>query len=393
MRGALLRMALVMAVSVAVSAPVPAAGYFLTAAQKRDLLLRGQMSDEEGRLYDVWIVPGYEGPWDDARKGWSDAGDSLADYGRATFYDEIGQSCRDVWRVGRKETLEDFALRGTRQAWQDDMALARQRTERRVFGWWLAYPWGLFEAVGSSIVRLGVGIPAGLIISASAYSVVPVGHFALPLPKSLWHSTVDGVFSPAAAMTWNTFVAPPLALLGEQPAPERADGFWLKMVSEAPPGPAGFDEAVEATEAWRRELLEAVPCDSLDATVGRLEQEKETRISDLQRQIRAAQEDAERRAGEARDAWLKALFAVAQDRRAQLRADLRARGLSEEPTAAERQALKAALVGDRLRPEEAQRLLDLVLGRAGEGTDAPPAPSRGEKTDPVKRSLEILENP
>jgi hypothetical protein len=386
------RSLLMVVLCAAVSTPTVAHGYFLDAAQKRDLLMRGQMTDDDGRLYDVWIVPGYVGPVQDGRKGWSDAGDSLADYGRPKFYDDIGQSSRDVWRLGTHDTLRDFALRGTRQAWKDDMSLAQQRTERRVFGWWLAYPWGIFEALGSSIVRLGGGIPTGLLISASAYTVVPVVNVMVPVPKSMWQATAQGLAYPAAAMGWNTFVAPPLALLGQEPAPERADGFWLKMVSAEPPTAEGIKDAAEATAAWRTELLEAVPADSLDAEVAKLEREKEAGVNELQAQIRTIEQDAQAHEAEARELWLKALYAAAMERRAQLRADLRAHGFPEQPTAAERQALQATLVGDRLQASEAEHLLDLVLGEPGEPRETQ-APRPIEKTDPLKRSLEILENP
>ena len=367
-------------------------GYFLTGAQKKDLLLRGRMSDDQGRLYDVWIVPGYEKPLTDGRQGWHDAGDSLADYGRGKFYSDIEETSRDVWRTGTKETLKEFALRGTRRAWQDSMNIAAERTERRVFGWWLAYPWGFMEALAQTFVRLGGGIPVGLGISASAYTIVPVAGFAAPVPKAVWYAAAPGLAAPLTAAGWNTIIAPPLALLGEQPAPERADGFWMTMVCEAPPPSEGLDEALESVTAWRNDLLAAVPTDSLDATTTQLDQNREIRIRQLQAEMDAVVHDTEAKKQAARAAWFQGLLVHAGDKRAELRADLQAKGFPANPTPADRAALETALTGDELTAEEARALLDVVLGPAN-GTGTAPAPAELEKTDPVKRSLEILGDP
>ena len=388
-----LRAAFVLSLALATATPPPAEGYFLTATQKKDLLLSGQMSDNEGRLYDVWIVPGYEVPLRDGRRGWHDAGDSLADYGRAKFYGDIGKASRDTWRHGTSDTLKEFALRGTKLAWEEDMGLARQRTEKRVFGWWLAYPWGVFEAITQSFVRLGGGIPAGLAISASAYTVVPVVHFGAPVPKSALYAAGPGFIAPLAAVGWNTVIAPPLALLGEQPAPERADGFWMTMVSPTAEPAAGMDEAVAAATAWRDGLVQAAPADSLEASFRSLDAERDTRTRELQAQIDAVDCDIEARKAAARELWFDTLLAVARERSPQLRAELQSTGLSAaDTTPAVRQALEAALVDEHVSAEEARLLLDLVL-RPADGPDTPPPPTAPEKTDPLKRSLEILENP
>ena len=48
--------------TLALSVNANADGYFLTAQQKQELVLRGQLHDEQQRLYDIWIVPGYVVP-------------------------------------------------------------------------------------------------------------------------------------------------------------------------------------------------------------------------------------------------------------------------------------------------------------------------------------------
>ena len=75
--------------TLALSVNANADGYFLTAQQKQELVLRGQLHDEQQRLYDIWIVPGYVVPLNHVEKGWLNAGEALQHYGEAKFYRDI----------------------------------------------------------------------------------------------------------------------------------------------------------------------------------------------------------------------------------------------------------------------------------------------------------------
>ena len=218
--------------TLALSVNANAGDYFLTAQQKQELVLRGQLHDEQQRLYDIWIVPGYVVPLNHVEKGWLNAGEALQHYGEAKFYRDIKKYSNETWRYGHKTILNKYTFTGTKNAWQSDLATASQRTQKRVFGWWLAYPWGVFEATTESVLRLATGIPVGVAVSASAYTVVPAITMAWPVVESAGFASIQGVAYPLVASAWNTVVAPPLALLGQQPAPQRADGFWMKQVDD-----------------------------------------------------------------------------------------------------------------------------------------------------------------
>ena len=60
---------------------------------------------------------------------------------------------------------------------------------------------------------------------------MPGYHLVDSTVRAAWHLGVDTVAIPAAGYAWNTAVAPPMALVGQKPAPQRADGFWVRMVT------------------------------------------------------------------------------------------------------------------------------------------------------------------
>jgi hypothetical protein len=70
-------------------------------------LLRGQLHDEQQRLYDIWIVPGYVVPLNHVEKGWRNAGEALQHYGEAKFYDDIKKYSNETWRYGHKTILNN----------------------------------------------------------------------------------------------------------------------------------------------------------------------------------------------------------------------------------------------------------------------------------------------
>ena len=165
------------------------------------------------------------------------------------FYRDIKKYSNETWRYGHKTILNKYTFTGTKNAWQSDLATASQRTQKRVFGWWLAYPWGVFEATTESVLRLATGIPVGVAVSASAYTVVPAITMAWPVVESAGFASIQGVAYPLVASAWNTVVAPPLALLGQQPAPQRADGFWMKQVDDP-----NLQALAEVVIKWQRQL-------------------------------------------------------------------------------------------------------------------------------------------
>lgn len=375
-----LRPALILAATLA-AAPAQAE-YFLDWSQKGELISRGEITGRDQSRYNVWIVPGYVGPGQDVADGWRNAGEALTDYGDGDFYRRIGRHGRDGFRFGHRELLRDFAIAGTGRTWRESFSTASGRVEKRVFGWWFAYPWALIEATGVSALRLGIGLPSGVAVSAGSVTVWPVVEASFPLLRAGYHATVEGTAVPLVAASWNTVVAPPLALFGEQPSPERADGFWMKRID-----PAASDEVLGAARdeltRWRDAQLAAEPAQA----VQRAADDKLRLIEDQRREVVRRFDEAAARTRAEEQAALRELLAAAAAApgapdRARLQA-LQAR-YGREP-------LLRALQGGGLEPASAEQLLQQWLGAPA----AVPPTTRPDDahTDPLRRSLELMESP
>lgn len=361
--------------SLVFSSTVSANDYFLTAQQKKELILSGQMHDQEQRLYDVWIVTGYVQPIRHIKQGWQQAGESLESYGKASFYQDIADASHDTWRYGTKSVLKNYTFKGTQKAWQQDMQTAKKRTEQRVFGWWLAYPWGVFEASVESIWRLGTGLPIGLGVAASAYTLVPTGGMLWPTAKSVGYATIEGTAYPVVAASWNTIIAPPLALLGQQPAPERADGFWMKQVDDP-----NLETFVEVFKQWQQGI-EGKPEKS------ELIQQYEQQIAQLQTQINHLQHLKQQAEKQNQEAYTTELLLQAQQQKPQLEAQLAAKNLSLSILARNRQALQAKLSNSLWSYQQLQQVLD-SLSQSSQSLER----TTDDKTDPLQRSLDLIKD-
>jgi len=225
-------------VGCATTAPRPAGtpssadpGYFLSLQQKKQLIGTGRIQDSQGRWYDVWIVPGYVTP---ARRTWTylkRTGNDFAEYVQPDKYRDLARNSGDAFEWAYDDCLYQFTVKGVPRAWGNYFDNAQTRSSRRVFGWWLAYPWALLEGTVDTAVRIPVGLAGTVLGTAWGGGVVPGYYMVNSTAKGTWHFAADSVLFPVVGCTWNTVIAPPLALVGQKPAPSRSDGFWVKELS------------------------------------------------------------------------------------------------------------------------------------------------------------------
>ncbi|MBH1970570.1 hypothetical protein FK216_05070 [Moraxellaceae bacterium AER2_44_116] len=364
--------------TLAFSVNVKAEDYFLTATQKKELLLRGQLHDEQQRLYDIWIVPGYVVPLNHVESGWRNAGEALQRYRNPIFYSDLKKYSKETWRYGHKDILKEFTFTGTKKAWQTDMATASQRTQKRVFGWWLAYPWGVFEATTESVLRLATGIPVGITVSASAYTLLPVLYMSWPAGESLGYASIEGTTYPLVASAWNTMIVPPLALLGQQPAPQRADGFWMKQVDDP-----NLQALADVVIKWQRQLALNNSNNETVAT-----KDKKAKIQQLYQQIKELEQQVQQDEKQQQSQHIKQLLVNAQQQKPQLEAELQSKGLSLAMLARNRQAIKVKMSVLNLSFEDLDKLLNVLLAD-GVPQNVLERPSN-DKTDPLQRTLDVL---
>ncbi len=206
------------------------ADYFLHASQRSELILTGQITGEDQVLYQVWIVPGYLPPLHDATLHWGNAGNRMRDYGDPQFYRSIAQHTHHILEFDQHQVFGEFLVHGIRNDWVDALKTAQERTQRRVFGWWLAYPWAFVELSTETALRSVAGTSAGIVIGVLGPTLWPVTEWLLPSVEAGYNVLLPGSIIPLLQLSWNTLVAPPLALLGEQPSATRADGFWIQAL-------------------------------------------------------------------------------------------------------------------------------------------------------------------
>lgn len=206
-------------------------GYFLSWQQKKDLLSLGRMQDSDGRWYDVWICPGYVPPARYASEHMKQAGNNFHEYLEATKYRSLKNGSVACFDWALKTCGWDFALKGIPNAWGENFSTAHERTQKRVFGWWMAYPWALLESTVETAFRavLGAAGTAGGV--ATGLAIVPSYHALDSAVAGVWNLGVNTIIIPAVGVTWNTVIGPPLALVGQKPAESRVDGFWVTMIN------------------------------------------------------------------------------------------------------------------------------------------------------------------
>lgn len=361
-------------------------GYFLSWQQKKDLLRLGRIRDSAGTWYDVWICPGYSPPARYAGAHLREAGSDFHEYFEANKYHMLKNGSRACINWALEECGVGFTVKGVPRAWRRHFAVAHKRTQRRVFGWWLAYPWAFMESTVESAFRgaLGTAGTAGGVLSGVA--VVPAYHALDSAVRGVWNLGVNTVILPTAAIAWNTVVGPPLAMIGQKPAESRVDGFWVTVVgSGRVPGTHRLSEKeVEILGQWGLLLLRTDrPYADKRAQIEKELREKDERLRREMQEIRAGAE--RQRAG------------LQEEERASLR---QAIGASDLPLSMsdERSGLAYAreyerdvrryLAKQKLSGPEIDRAMDLLRTYQSPYALAP-AQVR-EKTDPLRRGVEVI---
>ena len=264
--------------------------------------------------------------------------------------------------------------------------MARERTQHRVFGWWLAYPWAFLESTVETVFRgaLGTVGTAGGLVSGAA--IVPAYHALDSAVAGVWNLGVNTIIIPVVGVTWNTVVGPPLALVGQKPAESRVDGFWVTIV--APGQAAGArkltQEEIRLLSQWGLLLLkETEPFDQKQRELKRQAAEQEAALRrSIQEQRAAADRQVAVLQGE-KMARMQQVLAT-QDPVATLFRQAVPLAYEDENSAEVRRCLKRMNVADK----EIARVLELLRTYQAPRTVAP-SPARA-KTDPLQRSMDVI---
>ena len=221
-------------------------GYFLSLKQKGQLIGLGKIEDSAGTWYDIWVCPGYVEPVKESLEGFKSAGRNLREYATSEKYSKLAEGSKDCFRWAFKDCLQEYTLQGTGKAWKKYFAKAEERTERRLFGWWMSYPFALIQSGMESAWRLSSGTIGTVSGTVSGLFIVPAYHMTNSAIKASGNGVIKGVLLPASEIVWNTAISPLLALTGEKPSPGRSDGFWVRILeSESTPKTSQADPVSE----------------------------------------------------------------------------------------------------------------------------------------------------
>ncbi|MBT3293757.1 MAG: hypothetical protein HN919_01725 [Verrucomicrobia bacterium] len=365
-------------------------GYFLPMKQKGQLIWRGRVEGDDGTWYDIRIVPGYTHP---ARYSWRNlkqAGDNLGEYVGKKKYADMWDTTTDCFEWAYDDCLADFTVKGSGRAWKKYFRQAKRRSDKRVFGWWLSYPWAVMQSTVDNVVRIPVGLIGTAAGTVWGGAVVPVYHVANSGVKAVWNGGVEGVALPVVGAAWNTVAAPPLSLLGQRPSQARVDGFWVCTVDGAAPIPEPDNAAVTAVSDFgvllRNELK------SLEEQRREVERKRDADLVEVNKQRQKIYNQSQAEMNRILDQERVAVGALCADAaHASLVQSVRAAGWDRARIHRHHSAILQAMMTNGLSREAANRAMSLLVANAPyPATVRPSAPPK--KTDPVRASIEVIKD-
>ena len=366
-------------------------GYFLSWKQKKQLLWMGRIEDAQGNWYDVWICPGYLPPAKYSWKHLKKTGADFHKYVEANKYHSLKEGSKACFHWAFKECGLGFTVRGIPRAWGRHFSVAHERSQRRVFGWWMAYPWAFLESSLETVFRGVLGSVGTIGGTASGIAIVPAYHALDSAVVGVWDLGVNTIIVPAVGLTWNTIISPPLALIGQKPSESRVDGFWVVEIPavQAAARPLTPDETA-ALGRWGLLLLKV----SRPFIEHRQQNDERRRLQRLELSRQIEQLDRE-----ARDSLQASLAGQrAEIQQVGLQPDTGkdfsnlavAFSLRGDCEARVREYLKGQQVPDRDIDEIVKLLREYPSPRLLISTNLATSGAVREKTDPLKRSVDIL---
>lgn len=358
-----------------------------TFSQRGELFTRGQMTDSQGRLYNIQILPGYVAPWRYLKDGWSDAGDDIGEYFQKATWHELADDSSDALKWGWRDSFWRFGLRDSGSAWTNRFAAAHRRTVKHTFGWPLAYPWALLGSTVETVIRVPLGVVGAALGTAWGGAVVPVAETVWPTVKGVWSGGVNGAVIPAAGWAWQTVAAPPAMLFASAPNPSRTDGLWMTIVPDEKARQEETEKNFTRAEALKQLAAYGRQLDSALAENIRTAEEihKRQKAEQEELQKRFHQEYARAITNETLvlQRWLEKpeneslVVRLAQDK------------WDRNAVANSQAALRDELLRGGLNTNDAQRIVNRLI------SNPPASHARGNaldtKTDPLMESLRILE--
>lgn len=385
-------------------------GYFLNLKQKGQLISLGMIQDHEGVWYNISICPGYVSPYRYAKRYFYETSSDFGEYFDAEKYRDLVKHSKDSFRWAFDDCIHDFIIEGVPKTWEINFQAADNRTKKRVFGWWFAYPWAFIESTVESVVRVPLGLTGSVLGTGVATVVVPTYHMTDSSVKGLWHLSVNTITLPIVAGTWNTIISPPLSIIGQKPSLDRVDGFWVKALSNEQVSNMEYLESstsrisredIVLLEQWGTILdTEIKPYENEYAQVryegaATMKKIREDQI-ERERKIKDEQKTRELKIREEESRHMEHLRT--DPNKQQLLLSLSERGFTADRLRALRNSLRKSLQENgTIDEKQIDHLIDLLIKyppsiAMAKGSQNNETQTMRDKTDPIRRSINTMKN-
>jgi hypothetical protein len=359
-------------------------GYFLSLDQKGQLLWLGHIQASDGAWYDIRMAPGYRPPARYGRDGLKESATHFHEYVERKKYSDLKEDSLDAFEWAFEDAFYDFTLKGTGKAWKKYAGLAKQRTKKRIFGWWMSYPWAVMQGTVDTVVRVPVGLTGTALGSVWGAAVAPTYHLTGSTVKGVWNAGAKGVVVPVTGMAWNTVISPPLALLGQKPAEARADGFWVRKVDESlvlKRAPSAEDLA-NLTQLGTLIQTELAP---LEAQRAAIYEQRNQKTKELHEKIRRIQREADTKIKELHETSKTSVTELLdRPENKELAEKIASFGWSAGQISANREAIRRVLAKNGFSHAEQVRIISLLR------THAQIESNPYSKLNPVSESIQVI---
>jgi len=163
-----------------------------------DLYWRGELTDEKGNRWNVWILPGIAPSLKEGGEAWLDAADYVDDLFEGEFWADRGENFTDGIEFAFVDSLGDFMIEGIADSYVDTGRSLSDLADETPFGWIPRMAaraiWGfVFEPIGR-IVGGTIGFAGGISYSIS----MPVGQVVVRPVGGTIYAVAAGVIVPVA---------------------------------------------------------------------------------------------------------------------------------------------------------------------------------------------------
>lgn len=376
----------ILAVSINCSFAADDEGYFLSFSQKGQLVWRGEILGDDGNWYNIRIVPGYVAPSKCAWEGWGDGVDSFGEYFGSKKYKDIAKDSGDVYEWAFDKCIWKFVIKGAPEAWSEYFGAAGEKVEKRIFGWPMAYPVAFFQALGDNIFRIPVGITGCALGTTAGTAIVPGYHMMNSTFKGGFYFIGPGMILPISGYTWNTIIAPPLALTGQKPSEARIDGYWVTKMSQAEfeaRSRSIDDSDMKQIADWGRMLLDKL---------GRYDDERAKTYKDTSRKVREAYDEQARKINEL-ESQEKTEFQKLKDMQENkaIVDILREKNIDNYTISSNSNRIKAYLVNSNMTEAQADKIVNM-LRKYSDFRRPVEKFNPDNKTDPVRESIKVIDS-